>query len=126
MNRIRLLAIGTILLLALPALAQQAITSSDAHSGGMASTAQKQLTVLTEKLALTDSQQAKIKPILRKANEATQKAMQDESMSPDERRENVKACLYKADREVRTVLNEDQKKQLDQLEEDPHSGLHGD
>ena len=52
MNRLRLLAIGTTLMLALTTAAQQAPTSSDAHggSGGGVPTVQEQLKVLTEKL----------------------------------------------------------------------------
>ncbi len=60
MNRIRLLAIGTMLMFALTTVAQQTTTNSDAHggSGGGVPTPQGHLKVLTEKLALTGDQQA--------------------------------------------------------------------
>ena len=46
-------------------------------------------------------------------------------MSRDERMDNVRASRYKADRQVRKILNDDQKKKLDQLEQEPHPELHG-
>jgi hypothetical protein len=46
--------------------------------------------------------------------------MQDESMSREERLDNVRAWCYKADRKVREILTDDQKKELDQLEQGPH------
>jgi hypothetical protein len=51
--------------------------------------------------------------------------MQDESMSRDERLDNVRACRYKADRELRKMLSDEQKQKLDQLEQEMHPGLHG-
>jgi hypothetical protein len=51
--------------------------------------------------------------------------VQDESLSREERLGVVRACREKADKKVREILNDDQKKKLDQLEHDPHSELHG-
>jgi Spy/CpxP family protein refolding chaperone len=131
-NRIRLLAIGTMLMFALTTVAQPAATSAPGPAKGVSGgehagvpTAEAQLKVLTEKLALTDDQQAKIKPILQKLHDATQKLVQDESMSREERLDNVRACRYKADKEIREILNDHQKKKLDQLEQEPHTELHG-
>jgi Spy/CpxP family protein refolding chaperone len=138
MNRIRLLVVGTVLMFALTAIAQQAATQPDrptpdhpvrdGHGQGMhdgVPTVERHLKVLTEKLALTDDQQAKIKPLLQKLHDATQKLVQDESMSREERLDNVRACRYKADNEIREILNDHQKKKLDQLEQGPHTELHG-
>ena len=126
MNRIRLLAIGTMLLFALAAVARQNTTSSDMHGaqGGGVPTVEKHLKVLTEKLDLTGDQQAKIKPILQELHDGTQKVMKDESMSREERLGNVRACREKADKKIREILNDDQKKKLDQLEQEPHPELH--
>jgi len=127
MNRTRLLAIGTMLMFALTTLAQQTTTNIDAHggSGGGVPTVQGQLKVLTEKLDLTGDQQAKIKPILQELHDATQKLMQDESLSREERLDKVRPQRYKADKQIREILNDDQKKKLDQLEQEPHPELHG-
>ena len=35
------------------------------------------------------------------------------------------ASREKADKKIREILNDDQKKKLDQLEQEPHSELHG-
>ena len=83
------------------------------------------MALLTEKLDLSSDQQAKVKPILQKMDDSAEKFLQDESMSLNERMDNVKACRYKADREVRKILSDEQKKKLDQLEEEMPSGLHG-
>src|SRR5260370_5962392 len=115
MNRIRLLAIGTMLMFALTTVAQQTTTqpggpakgvSGDAHDGGVP-TVEGHLKLLTEKLDLTGDQQTKIKPILQELHDATQKLMQDEGMSREERLGNVSACPYKADKEIREILNDE-------------------
>jgi Spy/CpxP family protein refolding chaperone len=125
MNRIRLLAIGTMLMLALITVAQQTATTSDAHGGSSGvPTVERHLKLLTEKLDLTVDQQAKIKPILKELHDATQKLMQDESLSREERLDKVKPLREKADKKIREILSDDQKKKLDQLEQEPHSGLH--
>ena len=46
-------------------------------------------------------------------------------MSREERLGMVRACREKADKKIREILNDDQKKKLDQLEHEPHSELHG-
>jgi hypothetical protein len=125
MNRIRLLVTGTILLFALTAFAQQA-TISDAHSASSAAaTVETQLNMLTEKLDLTADQLAKTKTILQQLDDSTQKIMQDESMSRDERMGNVRSSHHQADKELRAILSDDQKKKLDQFEQEPHPEFHG-
>jgi protein CpxP len=129
MNRIRLLAIGAMLMFAFTTVAQQAqqtTSSGEAQVGsGSASGVDRHMKLLTEKLDLTSDQQAKVKPILQEMHDAMQKFVQDESMSRDERMDNVKASRYKADREVRKILSDEQKKKLDQFEDEMHSEMHG-
>jgi hypothetical protein len=86
---------------------------------------EQQLKVLTEKLDLTGDQQARIKPIIQEMNDATHKVMQDESISREKRLDNARPWLERADKEIREILNDDQKKQLDQLEHQRHPDLHG-
>jgi len=125
MNRFRLFAIGTILMLTVTAAARQATAMNGGQGeGGNASAVEKHMTLLTEKLDLSSDQQAKVKPILQAMHDTTQKFLQDESMSRDERMDNVRACRYKADREVRKILSDEQKKKLDQLEDETHPGMH--
>jgi len=120
MNRIRLLAIGTLLVLALTTLAQQAATTAGVP------TAEGQLKFLAGKLDLTSVQQEKIKPILQELHDATVKLVQDENMSREERLSKVRDSRFTADKKIRATLNDDQKKKLDQLEQEAHPELHGD
>jgi Spy/CpxP family protein refolding chaperone len=134
MNRIRLLAIGTMLMFTLTVVAQQAATQPDRpadhpvkddHGHGGAPTVEMHLKVLSEKLDLTGDQQAKIKPILQELHDATQKLVQDKNMSHEERMGNARVSHEKADKKIRPILNDDQKKKLDQLEQERHPELHG-
>jgi Spy/CpxP family protein refolding chaperone len=131
MNRFRLFSIGTLLIVALAAPAQQTAagpgsTDKDEHSAqsGVPSVEQH-LKLLTEKLDLTVDQQASVKPILQEMQDGTQKLMQDQSLTREERLEKVKPLRMKADKQIREVLNDDQKKRLDQLEQEAHPELHG-
>ena len=131
MNRFRILAIGTILLFALTTTAQQATTSPSTkgpsageHAG--VPTAEGQLTFLTAKLDLTSDQQEKIKPILQELHDTTVKVVQDQSLSGEERLGKVRDSRYTADKKIRAILNDGQKKKLDQVEQEPHPELHGD
>jgi Spy/CpxP family protein refolding chaperone len=131
MNRIRLLAIGTMLMFALTAIAQQAANSASSANGSSSGerasvpTAETQLTFLAGKLDLTGAQQEQIKPILRELHDATVKLTHDESTSREERMSKIRESRYTADRKIRVILNDDQKKKLDQVEEESHPELHG-
>lgn len=126
MNRIRLVVVVTILMFALTTFAQQTTTSSDAHATSGVPAVETQLNLLTQKLDLTADQQAKTKTILQQLDDSTQKIMQDESMSRDERMGNVRTYHHQADKELRAILSDDQKKKLDQFEQEPHPQFHGD
>jgi hypothetical protein len=89
-------------------------------------TAEGQLKVLTAKLDLTSGQQEKVKPILQELHDATLKLVHDENMSREERLSKVRDSRFSADKKIRTILNDDQKQKLDELEREPHPELHGD
>jgi Spy/CpxP family protein refolding chaperone len=134
MNRIRLLAIGIMLMFALTTVAQQSATGpagtdKEEHSRRAAQdgvpTAESQLKVLTEKLDLTGDQQSRIKPVLQELHDATQKIVQDKNLSLEERLAKVRPQRYKADKQIREFLSDDQKKKLDQYLQGPHSEMHG-
>ena len=132
MNRIHLLAIGTILMFALTAASQQAtsvVPAAGSLSGGdhpSVPTAESQLTFLSGRLDLTGAQQDQMKPILQELHDATVRFIHDENMSREERMGKVRDSRYAADKKIRVILNDDQKKKLDQLEQEPHPELHGD
>ena len=114
----------------LAVLAQQTATKPGASSrgggeGGGMPAVEEQLTVLTEKLDLTGSQRAKVRPILQKLHDATEKLMQDERLSREERLAKVRPQRNQADKKIRALLNDDQKKKLDQYLAGPHREMHG-
>lgn len=122
MNRFRLFTVASILMFALPAVAQPATTQAhrpakDEHGQGAMPSVDRHLKVLAEKLDLNADQQVKAKPILQEMQDATQKLLQDESISLGERHAKVKAQREKADKKLREILNDEQKKKLDQFEQ---------
>lgn len=123
MNRIRLLAVGTVLMLALGAVAQQTTTSPDAHAVAVAPVDQH-LKMLSEKLSLTADQQEKARPILQEMHDGSQKLQDDQSLTPDQRHEGMVPVFMKADKALREFLSEDQKKTLDEMEAQMHGGPH--
>jgi hypothetical protein len=132
MNRYGLLPIGTVLIFALAAQSQQPKTGPGTPAKAVSGptdaslpTVEAQLKVLTEKLGLTSDQRDKVKPILQELHDATLKLVGDKSMSSEERLAKVRPHRYKADERIRALLNEDQKKKLDQYEQGPHPEMHG-
>jgi Spy/CpxP family protein refolding chaperone len=112
MKRISVLAMMSISMLAIGALAQLP-------------SVQEQLKVLSEKLDLTAGQKAKIKPILQHLHDATENAMHDETLSHEERLAKVRPQRLIADKKMREILSDEQKKKLDQYEQGPHPEMHG-
>jgi Spy/CpxP family protein refolding chaperone len=116
MNRVRSLAIGAMLMFALTTIAQQATTAGSAKRELPA--VEEHVRLLAAKLDLTADQQTQIKPMIQKMHDATEKVADDTSLSREERRAKMRVIHSKADRDVRGVLNDDQKKKLDQLEQE--------
>jgi len=132
MNHRRLLMMGTFLIFVATTHAQQATTSANASTTGLSGsedaglpTVETQLKMLTEKLNLNDNQQNKIRPVLKELHDATEKLAQDDSLSHEERLAKVRPKRYKADKQIREILSDDQKKKLDAYEHGPHSEMHG-
>jgi hypothetical protein len=120
MNRLRLLAIGTVLMFGLSTVAQQT-TGPDVHAAAVAPVEQH-LKVLSEKLALTADQQDKARPILQEMHDGSQKLDDDQTLTPDQRHAAMGSLFMKADKEMRVFLTEDQKKKLDDMEAQMHGG----
>ena len=127
MNRIRFFAIGTVLMFAMTTVAQQAASGVEQNQNSTPnmSPVERHLKVLSEKLDLSGDQQDRVRPILQEMHDASKKAEQDQSLSDDQRTEQIHAARMKADKQLREVLNDDQKKKLDQLEQEMHPELHG-
>jgi Spy/CpxP family protein refolding chaperone len=77
-----------------------------------------QLKNLTDRLSLTDDQQAKIKPILEDQRTQMQALMKDDSLSPDDRRAKGRSIRESTDTKIRGVLTDDQKKKYDALQQE--------
>lgn len=129
MNRIRLLAIGSVLMFAPAMLAQQSARpdapANTAARAGDLPKVEDQLKVLTQKLDLTGDQQPKVKAILQELHDATVKLLLDENMSFEQRLDKVRPFRIKADKQLREFLSDDQKKKLDQYLQGPHPEMHG-
>ena len=127
MNRIRLFAIGTLMMFALTAVAQQTATApagteKDNHGNAQNSTdpVENHLKKLSQDLSLTPDQVDQVRPILREMHDSMGKIEQDQSLTDDERKAQKHAAFMKADSQIRPILNDDQKKTLDQLEQQMH------
>ena len=105
MNYIRFAAIGSVLVFALTGFAGQ-------------SDVEEHLKMLTARLDLTSGQQARIKPVLTEMMETTQALERDQSLSSEQRAARMAEAHQKADRRAREILNDDQRKKLDQLEKE--------
>jgi Spy/CpxP family protein refolding chaperone len=132
MNRIRLVVLGTLLTLALTAVAQQVSTRADAPAKGspggdraVVPAADVQLRFLAEKLDLSGGQQEKMKPILQELHDVTVTLVQDQNMPRQEYVNKLRDARYGADKKIRALLTDQQQKKLDQVEQEPHPELHG-
>jgi Spy/CpxP family protein refolding chaperone len=130
MNHIRSLAIGSILIFAPVMLAQQTATEPGRPLEGAVLASDlpdigNQLKVLTEKLDLTADQQPRIKAIIQELHDATQKIMQDKTISRDQLLIKVRPLRMNANSKMREILSDEQKKKLDQYLQGPHPDMHG-
>ena len=129
MNRFRLLAIGSMLLIAPGVLAQQTAPTAEpakgAAQGVVLPDVGDQLKVLTQKLDLSVDQQPKVKTILQELHDASLKLMQGESTSHEELLSKVRHLRMIADEKIREILSDVQKKKLDQYLQGPHAEMHG-
>ncbi len=125
------LAVGATLMFALAAAAgqspsarQQPSSAAAVHDPHAMPTAESHLKVLAEKLELTSEQQAKARPIVQEMHDATLKIAQDDSLSHEERTNRFRPIYEKADKQLREILNDEQKKKLDQFEQEHHPDMH--
>ena len=129
MNRIRFLAIGSMLLIAPGMLAQQTAPTGEPARGAAQDVVLPdvgdQLKVLTRKLDLSVDQQPKVKTILQELHDASLKFMQGESTSHEELLSKVRPLRVNADKKIREILSDEQRKKLDQYLQGPQAEMHG-
>jgi hypothetical protein len=126
MKRMKLLATGMLLIFALSGAGQQAGNGGAGKSAAGVPTAAEQLKVLTAKLDLTAHQQGRMRPILRRLHDASVKVEEDQSLTLAEKLEKIKPARLKARDDIRAMLNEEQKKKLDQYLQGQAPEMHGD
>ena len=125
MRRIALIAIMSISIVASAGLAQQSAAKHETEEQYSLPPVEEQLKVLNGKLGLTGKQQAKVKPILQQLHDATENVMRDQTLSREERLAKIRPQRQMADKNMRTILNAEQRKKLDQYEQGPHPEVHG-
>lgn len=96
-----------------PAAPQQKGERADRHQADP----NKQIQHLTKKLNLTADQQNQILPILTSRQQQMESIRNDSSLSPEDRRAKLRAAREDADTKIRGVLNDDQKKTYDQMQQ---------
>jgi periplasmic protein CpxP/Spy len=124
MKQLRTLALLAICAFAISALAQQT-PPADSHAGQGQGQGQGQgmghkmpsvdemVQTMTEKLSLTDDQKAKVTKIAEGVHKKMEGVLNDQSLSPDDRMAKMRAAHNDAVAQVRPILNDDQKKKLD-------------
>ena len=82
------------------------------HRGHHAPNPQKQAEMISKKLNLSADQTAKLTPILADRQQKTQALFQDQSLTQDQRRTQMKAIRENTQQQLATVLSPDQMQQL--------------
>ena len=76
------------------------------------------LKLLTEKLDLTADQQTKVKTILEDQRQQMDAIRKDDSLSREDKMSKMRALRETSQAKLREILTDDQKKKLDQLEQE--------
>ena len=74
-----------------------------------------QLERLTRELNLTSDQQEKIKPLLTERQQKMQTLMQDQSVSQEDRRAQMRTIMEGTNNSIKENLNDDQKQKFDAI-----------
>jgi hypothetical protein len=137
MERLRYFAMGTVVVVALTASGQQSGPANESRAAASAEhqqatttqawvpSVEQQMKVLTDKLDLSADQRAKIRPILQRLHDFTEKVVQDPSLSHEARLAKVRPERYKAHDDIGALLNDDQKQKLEEYLKGPHPEMHG-
>jgi len=84
---------------------------------GMRMDPNRQLERLTQELNLTSDQQEKIKPLLVERQQKMQALMQDQSLSQDDRRAQMRTIMEGSNNSIKALLTDDQKPKFDALQQ---------
>jgi len=92
------------------------------HRGHHAPNPQKQAEMISKKLNLSADQTAKLTPILADRQQKTQALFQDQSLTQDQRRAQMKAIRENTQQQLATVLSPDQMQQLKSMKHGRRGG----
>ena len=137
MKQLRTLALLAVCAFALSAFAQQT-PPADTHEGhehgqgqgqGMnhkMPTVDEMVQTMSERLSLTDDQKAKVRKIAEDTHKKMDAMHDDQSMSREDHMAKMRKLHDDAMSQVRTILNDDQKKKLDEWQKEmhDHKGMH--
>ncbi|MBV9144782.1 MAG: hypothetical protein JO065_02620 [Acidobacteria bacterium] len=135
MKKLNLMFTALALSLALAAFGQSAADGQGAQSaqgaqgehqgrrGGPGMSPDAQLEHMSQVLNLTDDQKTQIKPILERQSKKMHDLMQDSSVSQEDKRAKFQQIHQDTMDQVRPLLNDDQKKKLDDFMQ--HQGREG-
>jgi hypothetical protein len=88
-------------------------------------TPDEQLQRLDKSLKLTDDQKASIKPILEDRQKKMESLHSDTSLSREDRMSKMKSIMDESNGKIRDVLNDDQKKQFDEMQQHMRGRMQG-
>jgi Spy/CpxP family protein refolding chaperone len=118
MKRIRTVISLGIAIFAISAFAQQQPSGQGEQTpapqaGRQMPTIDEQVKRLSDRISLTDDQQAKTKTILEDQRTQAQALMKDDSLAPDEKRQKFMGLRQTTISKIKDLLNDDQKKKFD-------------
>lgn len=103
---------------------QPAQDNKDDHSHMGRMSIDEHVKMISEKLNLTDDQQAKAKALFTEQQEQMHSIMGDASLSEDDKRAKVRSLHEATNAKFRDVLNDDQKKKFDEMQQQMHDRMH--
>jgi len=80
-------------------------------------TPDEELQRLDKSLKLTDDQKSQIKPILEVRQKQVESLHSDTSLSPEDRMGKMRSLMKESNDKIRALLNDDQKKQFDEMQQ---------
>ena len=95
----------------------QAGPPADGRGRGMRMDPNRQLERMTRELSLTSDQQEKIKPLLLERQQKMQALMQDQSVSQEDRRAQMRTIMEGSNNSIKATLTDDQKQKFDAMQQ---------
>ncbi len=95
----------------------QAGPPADGRGRGMRMDPSRQLERMTRELNLTSDQQEKIKPLLLERQQKMQALMQDQSVSQEDRRAQMRTIMEGSNNSIKATLTDDQKQKFDAMQQ---------